>query len=117
MGFLGFLAVTDGALLTVAGGLEDSRWTLLIGASGAIVIILVGLLWVGRMKSGPNAVEFYTDYREASLATFLVQMLSDLGKSVFVNDRSIERREALFLIAVSWAAVFAIWFGLIRAHL
>jgi hypothetical protein len=114
MGFLGLLAVTDGALLTVAGGLGDSRWILLIGASGAIAVILVGLLVVRGLKSGPNAVNFYAKYREAPLADFMVHMLADLGKAIFVNRRSIERREALFLTAVSWAAIFAIWFGLVR---
>jgi hypothetical protein len=44
----------------------------------------------------------------------MVHMLADLGKAIFVNRRSIERREALFLAAVSWAAIFAIWFGLVR---
>jgi hypothetical protein len=114
MGFLGFLAVTEGALLTVAGGLADSRWMLLVGATGGIAIVLGGLMQVGELTSGPNAINFYVAYQEASVADFRVQMLADLGKTILINGRSLERRNAVFVSAVAWAAVFSIWFGLVR---
>jgi hypothetical protein len=114
MGLLGFLAVTDGALLTVAGGLSDSRWILLAGATVAIAIILLGLLWVRALQSGPNAIRFHALHREDSPVDFMDALLRELGKWIFVNNRRIERREALFEIAVAWAAAFAIWFGLVR---
>lgn len=114
VGLLGFLAVTAGALLTVSGGLGDSRWILLIGATGALAAILVGLLLVRELKSGPNATTFYNRYRKDSLTDFMAHMLADLGRTISLNRLGIEDREALFLSAISWAGASAIWFGLVR---
>ncbi len=114
MGLLGFVAATGGIVLTVAKGLASSRWILLIGASGSVVIILGGLLLVRELKSGPDAVAFHARYQERSAEAFLEQLLADLGKTISVNLRSIEDRNALFTSAVAWAVLFAIWFGLVR---
>lgn len=114
MGLLGFVAAIGGVVLTVAKGLASSRWILLIGASGTVVIILDGLLAVRELKSGPDAVAFHARYRDKSAEAFLEQLLADLGETISVNLRSIEDRNALFTSAIAWSVLFAIWFGLVR---
>jgi hypothetical protein len=115
MGLLGFMAAAAGVLLSVPDALASSRWILLVGASGAIVIVLLALIYMEDLKSGPDPVDFYNEFGGVQPAEFIEQLLADLGKTLSVNKERIEERRAMLSGAFSIALLASIAFGVVRA--
>ena len=115
MGLLGFMAAAAGVLLSVPDALASSRWILLVGASGAIVIALLALIYMEDLKSGPDPVDFYNEFGGVQPAEFIEQLLADLGKTLSVNKERIEERRAMLSGAFSIALLASIAFGVVRA--
>jgi hypothetical protein len=114
MGILGFMGAAAGVMLTVTNGLASNRWILLLGAGGAIVIALVGLIGPDDLKSGPNPIDFYNEFGGVAPDEFAEQLLADLGKTIKVNTELIDERRASLSGAFSWAVLGAAAFGLVR---
>src|ERR1035441_6658776 len=107
MGILGFMAAAAGVMLTVTNGLASNRWILLLGAGGAIVIALVGLIGPDDLKSGPNPIDFYNEFGGVAPDEFAEQLLADLGKTIKVRSELIDERRASLSGAFSWAVLGA----------
>lgn len=114
MGLLAFMAAADTVLLTVKDGLASSRWILLIGASVASLLALVGIVVGEDLKAGPSANKFYEQYGSETPEGYVAQLLADLGETIEYNAKALDFRRSLLTGAFFWAAVAAVAFGLVR---
>lgn len=114
MGLLAFMAAADTVLLTVRDGLASSRWILLVGASAASLLALVGVVIGQDLKAGPSANKFYEQYRDKTPEEYIAQLLADLGKTIEGNRRGLDIRRGLLAAAFFSAAVASIAFGVVR---
>jgi hypothetical protein len=114
MGLLAFMAAVDTVLLTAKDGLASSRWILLVGASVASVLALLGIGVGADLKAGPSANKFYEKYRDKAPEEYVAQLLADLGKTIEGNRQGIDLRRGLLTAAFFWAVVASIAFGLVR---
>lgn len=115
MGILAFMAAAAGVLLTVDHALDSYRWILLVGASGASLLALAGLLGVEDTESGPDPVDFYDRYGAATTGAFLNQMIDDFRDLRAENESRVGQRRDMASVSFAFAALAAVVFGLARA--
>jgi hypothetical protein len=114
MGILAFMAAAAGLLLTVDNALHSYRWILLVGADGASVLALAGLLGVEDTESGPDPVDFYDKYGAATTDAFLKQMIDDFRELRATNASRVGQRRDMASVSFALAAFAAVAFGLAR---
>jgi hypothetical protein len=115
MGILAFMGAAAGVLLTVDNALSSYRWILLVGAAGAIVFTILGLIGPDDPRSGPDPIDFYKEYGAAEPAAFAEQLVANFGRTLAKNKEHVEERRTMLSVAVAWAATTGIVFGLARA--
>lgn len=115
MGILAFMAAVAGLLLTLSDGLASYRWILLVGALGAVMLTLLGLIAVEDTKSGPDPLDFYTRYGGADPVEFSKQLIADFGRTLRENKTRLETRRAILSVSFAWAVTAGALFGLARA--
>lgn len=115
MGILAFMATVAGLLLTLSNGLASYRWILLVGALGAVVLTLLGLVGIEDTKSGPDPLAFYNKYGGADPIEFSKQLIADFSRTLHENKDRLETRRTILSGSFAWAATAGIVFGLVRA--
>lgn len=117
IGVLAFMGAVGTVLLTVTNGLGSNRGTLVVGAAGSALWILIGMVMVMEqdLKSGPNAAKFYKDHGQKSREEFGAQLLADFGEILRRNQENVEFRQAMVSGAFVWAVIWAVIFGFLRA--
>jgi hypothetical protein len=115
LGILAFMGAAAGILLTVDNALKSYRWILLVGAAGAIVFTIIGLIGPEDPRSGPDPIDFYKEYGAAAPDAFAEQLIANFGRTLAKNKGHIEERRNFLSGAVAWAALAGITFGLARA--
>lgn len=114
MGILGFMAAVAGLLLTLNHGVESYRWILLVGAGGAVLFALMGLVSADDTKSGPDPLDFFNKYVAAPPGDFAEQMIADFRTTLEANKSAVEERREAFSAAFGWAVLAGIVFGVAR---
>jgi len=114
MGILAFMAAVAGLLLTVSKGLDSDRWLLLVGAGGAILIALLGLIGSEDPKSGPDPIDFYETFGALGPTKFAEQLMADLGRTIRSNTECLTERRSALSASVIFASLAAIAFGVVR---
>jgi hypothetical protein len=115
MGILAFMAAAAGVLLTVNNGLYSYRWILFVGAGGASLLALMGLLGIDDTESGPDPIDFYDKYGAATADAFMRQAIDDYRGLRLENESRVGQRRGIASVSFGLAIFAGIAFGLARA--